>query len=89
MCFAYDFEELDSVTFVLDNLPDCLGNHIAVLRTHISVVIFVNNMNNELRALRVLAERDRIHFEQINLPVDFFIVENIMTSSSSYFASRG
>ena len=64
------------MAFGFNDLADCRSNGFAVVGTEVSVVVFINNMNDELRALGILAESDCIYFEQVNLPVDLYMVDN-------------
>lgn len=43
----------------------------AMLWAHISVIVFSNHVDNEFGALCVLRQSDSVHFEQVDLPINF------------------
>ena len=55
-----------------DDLADSSCDDLRVSGAQESVVVLIDDMDDELGALRVRAQRDCVHLEQINLPVDLY-----------------
>ena len=59
------------MTLVFSNVSYGVHDFCAMLWTHISVIVFSHDMDNKFGALCVLRQSDSIHFEQVNLPINF------------------
>ena len=61
------------MTLVLKNLSDRLSDEIFEMRALVSVIVFVFDMYDEFMARWRPTHCKRIHFEQIDLSIDFYI----------------
>ena len=68
-----------------DDLADGSCDDLRVSGAQVSVVVLIDDMNDELGALRVRAQGDCVHLEQINLPVDLY---SLLYRREAYFSLR-
>lgn len=71
------------MAFQLDDLADLLSNQLAVALAQVPVIVFIRDMDDELRALWVSAESHSIHFEQIYLSIDLYNQNEVISSPYS------